>query len=86
MSAPASAAAAQRARLQNFSSAGAPAKLDAQQLRALLADGGELALIDVREELIFSQNHPLLARSVPLSRFELKFAGLVPRHAHRAVR
>src|SRR5580658_1844813 len=48
-------------------------------------DGGELALIDVREELIFSQNHLLLARSVPLSRFELLFAPLVPRRATRIV-
>jgi rhodanese-related sulfurtransferase len=85
VSVPASPAAAQRARPQNFSSPAAPAKLDAQQLRALLADGGELALIDVREELIFSQNHLLLARSVPLSRFELKFKGLVPRRATRIV-
>ena len=45
----------------------------------MLGDGGELALVDVREELIFSQRHLLLARSVPLSRFELKFAQLVPR-------
>jgi len=29
-------------------------------LRSMLGDGGELALIDVREELIFSQNHLLL--------------------------
>jgi rhodanese-related sulfurtransferase len=54
-------------------------------LRGMLDDGGELALIDVREELIFSQNHLLLARSVPLSRFELLFAPLVPRHATRIV-
>ena len=51
----------------------------------MLDDGGELALVDVREELIFSQRHLLLARSVPLSRFELKFAQLVPRHATRIV-
>lgn len=48
-------------------------------LRGMLGDSGELALVDVREELIFSQRHLLLARSVPLSRFELKFAQLVPR-------
>jgi rhodanese-related sulfurtransferase len=48
-------------------------------------DGGELALIDVREELIFSQGHLLLARSVPLSRLELKFAALVPRRETRIV-
>jgi rhodanese-related sulfurtransferase len=51
----------------------------------MLVDGGELALIDVREELIFSQRHLLLARSVPLSRFELKFPALVPRRSTRIV-
>src|SRR5579863_6263723 len=51
----------------------------------MLGDGGELALVDVREELIFSQNHLLLARSVPLSRFELNFARLVPRRMTRIV-
>ena len=48
-------------------------------LKAMLADGGELALIDLREELIFSRGHLLHARSVPLSRLELNFARLVPR-------
>src|SRR5580698_2608496 len=51
----------------------------------MIGDGGELALVDVREELIFSQRHLLLARSIPLSRFELKFAQLVPRRATRIV-
>ncbi len=57
------------------------AAIGAADLRDQLRDGGELALIDVREELIFSQRHLLLARSVPLSRFELKFVQLVPRRA-----
>ena len=51
----------------------------------MIGDGGELAIVDVREELIFSQRHLLLARSVPLSRFELKFAPLVPRRSTRIV-
>ncbi len=51
----------------------------------MIGDGGELALVDVREELIFSQRHLLLARSIPLSRLELKFAQLVPRRATRIV-
>jgi rhodanese-related sulfurtransferase len=85
VSAPVSTAAAQPVRPQDFSSSATPARVNAQQLRAMLADGGELALIDVREELIFSQNHLLLARSVSLSRFELKFAALVPRRATRIV-
>ena len=57
------------------------AEIGAADLRDLLRGDGELALIDVREELIFSQRHLLLARSVPLSRFELKFVQLVPRRA-----
>jgi rhodanese-related sulfurtransferase len=51
----------------------------------MLGDGEELALIDVREELIFSQNHLLWARNVPLSRLELRFAQLVPRKSTRIV-
>ena len=54
-------------------------------VKAMLADGEELALIDVREELIFSQNHLLWARSVPLSRLELRFPRLVPRKPTRIV-
>ncbi len=56
-----------------------------QVLHAMLADGGELALIDVREELIFSQAHLFFARSIPLSRLELNFARLVPRRSTRIV-
>ncbi len=37
-------------------------------LREMLADGDELALLDVREEGVFSQAHLLFASSVPLSR------------------
>ena len=57
----------------------------AAAVRAMLEDGKELALIDLREELIFSQNHLLWARNVPLSRLELRFARLVPRKATRIV-
>ena len=52
---------------------------------AMLKDGLELAPIDVREELIFSQNHLLWARNVPLSRLELRFARLVPRRTTRVL-
>ena len=54
-------------------------------VRAMLGDGAELALIDVREELIFSRNHLLWARNVPLSRLELRFARLVPRKTTRII-
>ena len=62
-----------------------PRPLSAAAVKAMLGDGGELALIDLREELTFSQNHLLWARNVPLSRLELRFARLVPRKATRIV-
>ena len=62
-----------------------PQRVSARALRETLVDGKELALVDVREELIFSKNHLLLARSIPLSRLELKFVQLVPRRGTRVV-
>src|SRR5690242_9810857 len=62
-----------------------PRSVDARLLRAMLDDGEELAILDLREELIFSQNHLLHARSVPLSRLELLIDRLVPRRATRIV-
>jgi len=59
--------------------------LTAAAIKAMLGDGAELALIDLREELTFSKNHLLWARSMPLSRLELRFARLVPRHTTRIV-
>ena len=59
--------------------------VSAQALRAMLLDGEELALLDVREERVFSENHLLFARSVPLSRIELRMARLVPRKTTRIV-
>ncbi len=53
----------------------------AQQLRGMIEAGGELAIIDVREELPFSESHLLHARSLPLSRLELRLGELVPRRA-----
>ena len=53
--------------------------------KGVLDDDAELALVDVREELIFSQNHLLWARSMPLSRLELRFARLVPRKTTRII-
>jgi rhodanese-related sulfurtransferase len=60
-------------------------RVGAQALRAMLLDGAELALLDVREERVFSENHLLFARSVPLSRLELRMARLVPRRTTRIV-
>jgi rhodanese-related sulfurtransferase len=56
------------------------------EVRAMLKDGGEMALLDVREEGVFSdQGHPFFANSVPLSRLELMIRDLVPRPLTRIV-
>jgi rhodanese-related sulfurtransferase len=59
--------------------------IDARQLKAQLHDGGEIALIDAREEGVFERRHLLLASCVPLSRLELLIDDLVPRRAARVV-
>jgi rhodanese-related sulfurtransferase len=50
-------------------------------LRTRLVDGGELALLDVREQGVHYQGHPFVACSLPLSRLEVMVEDLVPRRA-----
>jgi rhodanese-related sulfurtransferase len=57
----------------------------ASALKAMLSDGAELALIDVREEGEFGRGHLLFACNLPLSRLELRIDALVPRRATRLV-
>jgi rhodanese-related sulfurtransferase len=57
----------------------------AAALKAMLGDGNELALIDVREEGVFSEAHALFACSIPSSRLELDVGRLVPRKSTRIV-
>jgi rhodanese-related sulfurtransferase/predicted metal-dependent enzyme (double-stranded beta helix superfamily) len=59
--------------------------VEAAELKAMLRDGEELALVDVREEGPFSDGHLFYAISVPLSRFEPRFAAVVPRRTTRIV-
>ena len=59
--------------------AAAAKRIAAPALKAALVAGGELALLDVREERTFSEAHLLYAVSAPLSRLELVLADLVPR-------
>jgi rhodanese-related sulfurtransferase/predicted metal-dependent enzyme (double-stranded beta helix superfamily) len=59
--------------------------LPAAELKAMLGDGEELAILDVREEGVFAEGHLLFAASLPLSRIELRVAALVPRRATRIV-
>lgn len=55
------------------------------QLRAMLVDGAEIALLDVREEGEFGADHILLAVNAPLSRLEMLCSNLVPRSSTRIV-
>ena len=48
-------------------------------LRERLLAGGELALLDVREQGVHYQGHPFFACSLPLSRLETMVLDLVPR-------
>ncbi len=59
--------------------------VDPALLHQWLLDGEELALFDVREELVFGGAHILYASCLPLSRLELKVAALAPRRSVRMV-
>jgi len=56
-----------------------------KQLKAMLHDGGELALLDVREAGQFGESHLLFATPLPYSRLELDIGALVPRKSARMV-
>src|SRR5690349_18378205 len=53
--------------------------IEARELKRQLHDGGEIALLDAREEGVFARRHLLMASVVPLSRLELLIDDLVPR-------
>jgi rhodanese-related sulfurtransferase len=56
-------------------------RIPAGHVRELLLAGGELALLDVREQGVHYQGHPFYACSLPLSRLELMAEDLVPRRS-----
>jgi rhodanese-related sulfurtransferase len=55
------------------------------QLQNALHDGGEIALLDVREDGEFGEDHLLFATPLPYSRLELGIGTLVPRKNVRIV-
>lgn len=59
--------------------------ITATQLKAMLHDGGEMALLDVREAGQFGESHLLFATPLPYSRLELDIGALVPRKSVRIV-
>jgi rhodanese-related sulfurtransferase len=60
-------------------------RVEAGTLKAWLSDGGEIALLDVREHGQYGEGHPFLAVPLPYSRFELGLGALVPNPAARLV-
>ncbi|WP_437882057.1 rhodanese-related sulfurtransferase [Pseudomonas sp. LRF_L74] len=50
-----------------------------QNIRQALLERRETALIDVREEAPFAEEHPLFAANIPLSKLELEIHARVPR-------
>jgi rhodanese-related sulfurtransferase/predicted metal-dependent enzyme (double-stranded beta helix superfamily) len=56
-----------------------------RELRGMLGDRRELALLDVREEGVFARGHLLTAACAPLSRLEMRLDALVPRRTTRVV-
>ena len=56
-----------------------PKSITPAELRGRLHDGGEIAIVDAREEGSFHQRHLLMASCLPLSRLELIAPALLPR-------
>lgn len=59
--------------------------ISAEALHDALTDGGEIALLDVREEGVFAKRHILRACPMALSRLEIMVAKLAPRRSARIV-
>ncbi len=62
-----------------------PGNISARDLKTALNDGGELALLDVREAGQFGLDHMLHAVPCPYSMLEARVSQLVPRHTVRMV-
>jgi rhodanese-related sulfurtransferase len=62
-----------------------PQAVNVATVRDWLADGGEIAFVDVREEGQYGEGHPLLAVNLPYSRLELDIGRSVPRLSCRIV-
>jgi rhodanese-related sulfurtransferase len=62
-----------------------PRTISADQLKAALHDGHEIALLDAREEVPYHERHLLMAACVPLGRLEAIVPSSVPRKSTRVV-
>ena len=59
--------------------------VNAKTLKGMISDGGELALLDVREEGEFGVAHMLYAIPLPYSVLEMRLGQMVPRRTTRTV-
>lgn len=60
-------------------------RISPAELKAMIADRAELAILDPREEGVYAKSHLFLASSCPLSKLELMVGRLVPRAGTRIV-
>ncbi len=60
-------------------------EVDASEVRSWLHDGGEIAVLDVRDGGPYARSHILAASSAPLAVFETTIPSLVPRLSTRVV-
>ena len=58
-----------------------PGTIAAAELRRRYHAGGEIAIVDARDEGVFHERHLLMASCLPLSRLELLAPGLLPRRS-----
>lgn len=52
---------------------------DAAEIQQALRQQQEVALVDVRDEALYAQGHPLFAVNIPLSKLELEWLDRIPR-------
>ncbi|MDU6442251.1 MAG: rhodanese-like domain-containing protein, partial [Pantoea sp.] len=52
---------------------------DAAEIQQALRQQQEVALVDVRDEALYAQGHPLFAVNIPLSKLELEWLDRLPR-------
>lgn len=62
-----------------------PTPIKANELANLLKSQEEFALLDIREEGVYANNHLLFAISLPLSRLEERINALVPRKSTKII-
>ena len=58
---------------------------DAEAVKPLLTDGGEVAFLDVREHGQYGEGHPFFSVNLPYSRLETLAPALLPRRSVRCV-